>query len=82
MLSCLRTGDEQSARICLERLTQRFGESNERLMAFRGMLKEATAEDDAALQLVLKEYEAILVKDAGNMVGQLPLGYWITAENK
>lgn len=48
---------------------QRFGESNERIMALKGMVKEATARDDAALQLVLKEYEAILAKDASNMVG-------------
>jgi len=67
MLSCLRTGDEQSARICLEGLTKRFGESNERIMAFRGMLQEATADDDAALQRVLKEYETILAKDRSNM---------------
>jgi len=41
MLSCLRTGDEQSAHFCLERLTERFGADNERLMALRGLFQEA-----------------------------------------
>lgn len=68
MLSCLRTGDEQSAHLCLERLTERFGAENERVMALRGLFQEATAQDDAALKQVLGEYETILAKDPGNMV--------------
>lgn len=68
MLSCLRTGDEQSAHLCLERLTHRFGADNERLMALRGLFQEAIAEDPAALEKVLKEYETILKNDPSNMV--------------
>jgi hypothetical protein len=68
MLSCLRTGDEQSAHLCLERLTGRFGAENERVMALRGLFQEAIAADDAALKQVLKEYENILAKDSSNMV--------------
>jgi len=68
MLSCLRTGDEQSAHLCLERLTERFGAENERLMALRGLFQEAIAQDDAALKQVLGEYETILTKDPANMV--------------
>jgi hypothetical protein len=68
MLSCLRTGDEQSASICLERLTERFGSDNERVMALRGLFQEAIANDDAALKQVLKEYDNILAKDPSNMV--------------
>jgi alpha-D-ribose 1-methylphosphonate 5-triphosphate synthase subunit PhnI len=68
MLSCLRTGDEQSAHLCLERLTGRFGAENERVMALRGLFQEAIAQDDAALKQVLGEYETILAKDPGNMV--------------
>ncbi|KAF4624882.1 hypothetical protein G7Y89_g13287 [Cudoniella acicularis] len=67
MLSCLRTGDEQSAHLCLERLTERFGSENERLMAFRGLFQEAIAIDDAELKKVLEEYDNILDKDPGNM---------------
>src|SRR4051794_20261451 len=61
MLSCLRTGDEQSAHLCLQRLTERFGADNERLMALRGVFQEATANDDASLKTVLEEYEKIIV---------------------
>ncbi|CZS89678.1 related to kinetoplast-associated protein KAP [Rhynchosporium agropyri] len=67
MLSCLRTGDEQSASQCLQRLTERFGTDNERLMALRGVFQEARANDDAALKNILKEYENILVQNPGNM---------------
>lgn len=69
MFSCLRTGDEQSAHLCLERLTERFGPENERLMALRGLFQEAIAKDDAALKQVLGEYENILTRDPSNMVG-------------
>ena len=48
MISCLRTGDEQSAHLCLQRLTERFGAENERLMALRGLFQEATATDDGS----------------------------------
>jgi hypothetical protein len=68
MLSCLRTGDEQSAHLCLQRLTERFGAENERLMALRGVFQEATAKDDAALKTVLEEYEKIIATDPSNMV--------------
>ncbi|CZR57889.1 uncharacterized protein PAC_07778 [Phialocephala subalpina] len=67
MLSCLRTGDEESAHLCLERLTARFGAENERLMALRGLFQEAISDDDAALKQVLEEYEAILKKDSSNI---------------
>lgn len=69
MLSCLRTSDEKSAHLCLQRLTERFGAENERLMALRGLFQEAIAKDDAALKQVLEEYETILNTDPSNMVG-------------
>jgi ER membrane protein complex subunit 2 len=68
MQSCLRTGDEQSAHVCLERLTSRFGSENERVMALRGLFQEAIAENDAALERVLEEYDSILARDQTNMV--------------
>lgn len=68
MMSCLRTGDEQSAHLCLERLIERFGAENERIMALRGLYQEAIAQDDAALKEVLGEYETILAKDPSNIV--------------
>jgi hypothetical protein len=68
MLSCLRTGDEESAHLCLKRLIKRFGDDNARLMALRGLFQEAVAKDDAALKQVLEEYERILTFDPSNMV--------------
>lgn len=68
LLSCLRTGDDRSARQCLDKLTSRFGEKNERVMALRGMYEEAVAEDDEALARVLKRYGDILKEDGTNMV--------------
>lgn len=68
MLSCLRTGDEKSATLCLERLIARFGAGNERLMALKGLFEEATAEDEIALQAILSNYENILAESSSNIV--------------
>lgn len=68
LVACLRTGDDKSARLCLDRLTERFGEKNERIMAMRGMYEEAVASDTRALERVLKQYEDILKDDPTNMV--------------
>ena len=68
MLSCLRTGDDRSAHECVERLAARFGDDNERVMAFKGLLKEAAAENNGALEQVLKEYDAMLSADNTNIV--------------
>ncbi|KAI1312845.1 tetratricopeptide [Xylaria venustula] len=65
--SCLRTGDDESAHQCLSRLVHRFGNDNERVMALKGLLKEATATDDATLDLVLAEYEQILQVNPANL---------------
>lgn len=69
LLSCLRTGDDESAHLCLGRLVNRFGDDNERIMALKGLLKEATAADTAALDVVLQEYEEILQGNPPNVVG-------------
>lgn len=67
-LACIRTGDDQSAKLCLDRLSHRFGHSNERVMGLRGLYQEATAEDNAALEKCLEEYEKILSEDPVNVV--------------
>ncbi|KAJ5946234.1 Tetratricopeptide-like helical [Penicillium verhagenii] len=66
-LACLRTGDDLSAQACLDRLSHRFGSSNERVMGLRGLYQEATAKDSSALEKCLKDYEAILVENPVNM---------------
>ncbi|KAK3402739.1 hypothetical protein B0T20DRAFT_343976 [Sordaria brevicollis] len=60
LLSCLRTGDDEAAAKCMDRLEERFGADNERVMALRGLLSEAQAENNGELEAVLKQYDAIL----------------------
>ncbi|KAF5025429.1 hypothetical protein F66182_2489 [Fusarium sp. NRRL 66182] len=67
IITCLRTGDDESAHQCLERLVLRFGDKNERVMAFKGLIKEAEATNNSELQEVLKEYEDILEEDGTNI---------------
>lgn len=69
LISCLRTGDLESARECARRLVLRFGEENDRVMALQGLVQEAEADSDAALAAVLKSYDDILAKDNTNVVG-------------
>lgn len=75
LLSCLRTGDEQAAHQCLERLVTRFGDDNERIMAFKGLLKEADAQNNGELERILKEYDQILGENDTNIV-RLRLPPW------
>jgi hypothetical protein len=72
-LSCLRTRDDKSAAACLKRLTDRFGEENERVKALNGMYREAIASDDAELETILRDYEAILKESPTNIVGKWTL---------
>ncbi|TQS39270.1 hypothetical protein Golomagni_00208 [Golovinomyces magnicellulatus] len=67
VLTCLRTGDEKSAHTCLQRLIDRFGADNERVMALAGLYKEAVSRDDGELYSILEEYDSILVRDPTNM---------------
>ncbi|KAI1468464.1 TPR-like protein [Daldinia caldariorum] len=67
LLSCLRTGDDESAHQCLGRLANRFGNDNERIMALKGLLKEADASDAVTLNAILKEYEQILQDNPTNI---------------
>ncbi|KAF2142112.1 uncharacterized protein K452DRAFT_249923 [Aplosporella prunicola CBS 121167] len=63
LVLCIRTGDDRSARQCLERLTERFGETNQRVQALKFLYESAVAEDDKALEGVLKELETALKAD-------------------
>lgn len=67
-LACLRTGDDQSAQTCLDRLSHRFGPANERVMGLHGLYQEATAKDRAALEKIREEYEKILNENPVNVV--------------
>ncbi|KAH8698250.1 hypothetical protein BGW36DRAFT_142381 [Talaromyces proteolyticus] len=67
LLVCLRTGDDKSAHLCLDRLTERFGPANERIMGLRGLYQEATAKDNPTLQTILGEYDTILQDNPVNV---------------
>ncbi|KAI1818050.1 tetratricopeptide [Poronia punctata] len=66
-LSCLRTGHDETAQQCLLQLVDRFGEDNERIMALKGLFKEAAAVDDVQLEAILREYEQILEGNPTNL---------------
>lgn len=65
--ACLRSGDDEAAHRCLERLTGRFGDTNHRVMALRGMYQEAVAQDELELRRVLQTYNDILKQDPMNV---------------
>ncbi|KAK1760637.1 TPR repeat protein oca3 [Echria macrotheca] len=67
LLSCLRTGDQRAAHLCLERLIARFGDENERIMALKGLVKEADAQNTGELENILKEYDQILKENNTNI---------------
>ncbi|EAQ90710.1 hypothetical protein CHGG_02645 [Chaetomium globosum CBS 148.51] len=67
IVSCLRTGDDQAAHQCLQRLVARFGDDNERVQAIRGLVKEAEAQGNGALEEVLNEYNQILNENDANI---------------
>ncbi|KAF2876106.1 hypothetical protein BDV95DRAFT_625510 [Massariosphaeria phaeospora] len=66
LLAALRTGDDATARSLLDRLTARFGGTNERIVALRGIYEEALAGSDAELEKVFEGYEKVLKEDATN----------------
>ena len=67
LVSCLQSGDEKSAHLCLERLINRFGASNERVMALRGVYEEAIAKTPRDLERILQEYETTLAANPVNI---------------
>ncbi|ODH33879.1 hypothetical protein ACO22_03242 [Paracoccidioides brasiliensis] len=67
LLACLRTGDDEAARQCLERLSKRFGPANERIMALKGIYEEALAQDKPALEKILMGYEKVLKENPVNV---------------
>lgn len=67
LYSCLRTEDDKSAHICLERLTTRFGVEDARVMGLKGMYDEATARSDSELERILRRYESVIQTDPTNI---------------
>ncbi|KAK6350826.1 hypothetical protein TWF718_004011 [Orbilia javanica] len=67
LLSTLRTGDDTSARLVLQRLADRFGNDNARIMALQGIYDECTATNQSQLEEVLKNYTDLLKDDPTNI---------------
>jgi len=67
LYACLRTGDDKSAFLCVEKLTDRFGANNERVMALKGLYQEAVASDMAAVKKILEDYNKILTENPMNV---------------
>ncbi|OGM42854.1 putative oca3 protein [Aspergillus bombycis] len=65
--SCLQTGDDRSALLCLEQLTCRFGSSNEKVMGLRGLYEEAIAENQSDLEDSLRKYDSCLSENPLNL---------------
>lgn len=68
LVSFLRTGDDKAAHQCLEKLIDRFGPTNERVMGLRGLYQEAVANNQSALEKILAEYNDVLAEDPANTV--------------
>lgn len=66
--ACLQTGDDKSAQLCLNRLTERFGLLNERIIGLRGLYEEAAADNITSLQECLHKYNTVLSENPANMV--------------
>ncbi|KAL4933593.1 uncharacterized protein BDV17DRAFT_61126 [Aspergillus undulatus] len=65
--SCIQSADDKGASSCLQRLTYRFGSSNERIMALESLYDEATAKDQPGLERCLKHCDDILSQDPVNL---------------
>lgn len=66
--SCLRTGDDASARVCLARIQARFGDTNERVMGLMGLYHEAMAKDQARLDVIDEQYKEVIESEPTNFV--------------
>lgn len=66
--SCLQSGDDKSALLCLDQLTVRFGSSNERVMGLVGLYEEAVAENQSSLEECLQKYDDLLLQNPVNVV--------------
>lgn len=66
-LSCLRTGDDKSAKALLDKLIVRFGDQNERVMAYQAMYAEARADNENDQSSLLKDLSDLLDADPTNI---------------
>jgi tetratricopeptide (TPR) repeat protein len=67
-LASLRIKDDQAARLCLQRLSDRFGIDSPRVLALSGLYDEATATSRHSLEDILKRYDDLLTEDPTNIL--------------
>ncbi|KAF2201362.1 hypothetical protein GQ43DRAFT_394407 [Delitschia confertaspora ATCC 74209] len=61
--TCLQTGDDASARQILSFFSNRFSETNERVIVLRGLYEELQARNKVELEAVLKKYNQLISED-------------------
>ncbi|KAI5815835.1 hypothetical protein BZA77DRAFT_314408 [Pyronema omphalodes] len=66
LLNSLRCEDDSSAKLCLQRLGDRFGVKTSRVRALTGLYDEATASSKPVLEDILKRYNKLLSEDPTN----------------
>jgi len=66
-LACLRTGDDKTARAILDRLIARFGDRNERVMAYQAMYAEARTDGEQNQRLLLRDLSQLVDSDPTNI---------------
>ena len=67
-IACLLVGDDKAAYRCLDRLINRFGAEDERVIGLQGLYKESVAQDQSEIEEVLKDYNNILTENPANLV--------------
>ncbi|WKT43388.1 Tetratricopeptide-like helical domain superfamily [Fusarium oxysporum f. sp. vasinfectum] len=81
IITCLRTGDDDSAHLCLERLLLRFGDENERVMALKGLIKEAEATNNSELQEYIAKRRVALLRSMGKTTEAIAALVWLLEFN-
>ncbi|RPA77241.1 hypothetical protein BJ508DRAFT_228915 [Ascobolus immersus RN42] len=61
--ACIRGGDDRTASLALQRLSDRFGSDDDRVAGMRGVLSEVAATTTTELEEVLRGYDEVLEKD-------------------
>ncbi|PWY63558.1 tetratricopeptide repeat domain protein [Aspergillus heteromorphus CBS 117.55] len=67
MFSCLQSGDDKSALLCIEQLSSRFGVFDAKVAGLRGLFEEATAESEPSLEECLQKYDLAISENPVNL---------------
>ncbi|EEP82132.1 predicted protein [Uncinocarpus reesii 1704] len=67
LLASLAAGNDKSSLESLNRITSRFGSTNDRVIGLQGLCDEALTESDEALENVLEGYETVLKDNPVNV---------------